>query len=133
MESSRHTFVLNNKEGLLASSNTEGRDDGRSSSMGFISVCENMKKSWNDLQEFAGRAWEMGRSDPRKVIFATKMGLALSIVSLLIFWKHSYHDISQYSIWAILTVIVMFEFSIGMINTILQFILKMHACILNFP
>ncbi|KAE8716075.1 putative aluminum-activated malate transporter 3 [Hibiscus syriacus] len=55
----------------------------------------------------------MGRSDPRKVIFAMKMGLALSLTSLLIFWKGSHEDIAQYSIWAILTVIVMFEFSIG--------------------
>ncbi|KAG6625823.1 hypothetical protein CIPAW_15G005300 [Carya illinoinensis] len=113
MESSRHTSVFNYKEGLLASSSTEGRDDGRSRSMCFILVSKNIKKSWNDLQELAGRAWEMGHSDPRKVIFATKMGLALSIVSFLIFWKQSYHDISQYSIWAILTVIVMFEYTIG--------------------
>ncbi|XP_020409665.1 aluminum-activated malate transporter 4 isoform X2 [Prunus persica] len=73
----------------------------------------NLMKYWKDSLDFASKAWEMGRSDPRKVIFAIKMGLALSIVSLLIFWKKSYHDIGQYSIWAILTVIVMFEFSIG--------------------
>lgn len=76
-------------------------------------TCFNVMKYWKDLLDFASKAWEMGRSDPRKVIFAIKMGLALSIVSLLIFWKKSYHDIGQYSIWAILTVIVMFEFSIG--------------------
>ncbi|KAI5353089.1 hypothetical protein L3X38_005981 [Prunus dulcis] len=76
-------------------------------------TCFNFMKYWKDLLDFASKAWEMGRSDPRKVIFAIKMGLALSIVSLLIFWKKSYHDIGQYSIWAILTVIVMFEFSIG--------------------
>ncbi|KAH0991145.1 hypothetical protein GBA52_002628 [Prunus armeniaca] len=76
-------------------------------------TCFNLMKYWKDLLDFASKAWEMGRSDPRKVIFAIKMGLALSIVSLLIFWKKSYHDIGQYSIWAILTVIVMFEFSIG--------------------
>lgn len=73
-----------------------------------------MMKYWEDLLDFAGKAWEMGRSDAWKVIFATKMGLALSIVSLLMFWKKSHHDIGQYSIWVILTVIVMFEFSIGM-------------------
>ncbi|XP_024025515.1 aluminum-activated malate transporter 9 [Morus notabilis] len=72
-----------------------------------------MNKFWKDSVDFARKAWEMGRSDPRKIIFAFKMGLALALVSLLIFWKESYHDIDQYVIWAILTVIVMFEFSIG--------------------
>ncbi|KAM1718925.1 hypothetical protein ACFX12_020815 [Malus domestica] len=79
----------------------------------FNSMGKKMMNSWKDLLHFASKAWQMGRSDPRKVIFAIKMGLALSTVSLLIFWKKSYRDVSQYSIWAILTVIVMFEFSIG--------------------
>ncbi|XP_048428169.1 aluminum-activated malate transporter 4-like [Pyrus x bretschneideri] len=79
----------------------------------FNSMGKMMMNSWKDLLDFAVNAWQMGRSDPRKVIFAIKMGLALSTVSLLIFWKKSYRDVSQYSIWAILTVIVMFEFSIG--------------------
>lgn len=113
MESLGHTSGHNNKEGLLASGSIEGHDGEGSRSLCFSLVSEHIKKSWDDLLEFAGKAWKMGRSDPRKVLFATKMGLALSIVSLLIFWKESYNNISQYTIWAILTVIVMFEFSIG--------------------
>ncbi|CAN0876399.1 Aluminum-activated malate transporter 9 [Linum grandiflorum] len=74
---------------------------------------EKINRGCKDLKEFARKAVEMGRSDPRKVIFAAKMGMTLSIVSLLICWKGMPGDISQYSIWAILTVIVMFEFSIG--------------------
>lgn len=81
----------------------------------FSFLGQKVMKFREDILDFALKAWEMGRSDPRKVIFAIKMGLALSIVSSLIFWKESFHhiDIGQYSIWAILTVIVMFEFSIG--------------------
>ena len=81
----------------------------------FSFLGQKVVKFGEDVLDFALKAWEMGRCDPRKVIFAIKMGLALSIVSLLIFWKKSFHDIDigQYSIWAILTVIVMFEFSIG--------------------
>ncbi|KAK8537494.1 hypothetical protein V6N12_043654 [Hibiscus sabdariffa] len=93
------------KQPLLVS--FRGNEDG------WKVLREKIKKSWVESKDFARKAVEMGRSDPRKVIFAMKMGLALSLTSLLIFWKGSYEDIAQYSIWAILTVIVMFEFSIG--------------------
>ncbi|XP_073140642.1 aluminum-activated malate transporter 4-like [Henckelia pumila] len=68
---------------------------------------------WDDVKGTAISSYEMGRSDPRKVVFAAKMGAALSLVSVLIFFKEPLSYISQYSIWAILTVVVVFEFSIG--------------------
>ncbi|KAH8496220.1 hypothetical protein Peur_055132 [Populus x canadensis] len=109
----RHNYVESSKEWqpLLGSLSGDVEQAGKYKYLNLLS--EKISKSLNDFQDFAVRAWEMGRSDPKKVIFAIKMGLALSIVSLLIFWKGSNEDISQYSIWAILTVIVMFEYSIG--------------------
>ncbi|KAL8534727.1 hypothetical protein ACS0TY_010677 [Phlomoides rotata] len=79
----------------------------------FRIIGERIAKVWRDMEEFAVSAYEMGRSDPRKAIFAAKMGTALSMVSLLIFFKEPSTYITKHSIWAILTVVVVFEFSIG--------------------
>ncbi|KAL5722166.1 Aluminum-activated malate transporter 9 [Ranunculus cassubicifolius] len=79
----------------------------------FCSIGESMKNSWKNLQEFAVKAWEYGRGDPRKFIFAAKMGLALVIISILVFLKQPFRDLGRYSVWALLTVVVVFEFSIG--------------------
>jgi len=68
---------------------------------------------WNTFKRVAGKALEMGRSDPRKIIFSAKLGLALTILSLLIFLKEPFADLSSYCVWAILTVVVVFEFNIG--------------------
>ncbi|KAG9158705.1 hypothetical protein Leryth_023487 [Lithospermum erythrorhizon] len=87
-----------------------------SSSETQYDVRSETSSSWNgfhNLLEFAKKAIAMGRSDPRKFIFAAKSGLAMALVSLLIFWKEPFDDVSQYSIWAMLTVIVMFEFTVG--------------------
>ncbi|KAI3808414.1 hypothetical protein L1987_24365 [Smallanthus sonchifolius] len=77
------------------------------------SLLDRITKSWEDLQVFLVNVYEMGQSDPRQIIFAAKSGLALAFVSILIFFKEPFSYISQHSLWSILTVIAVFEFSIG--------------------
>ncbi|KAL4578915.1 hypothetical protein LXL04_015047 [Taraxacum kok-saghyz] len=79
----------------------------------FSSIRNKFKGLCSNLRGMAVKSWKMARSDPRKVVFAAKLGLALSLISLLIFWKEPLPDISEHSVWAILTVVVVFEFSIG--------------------
>ncbi|KAK8659421.1 hypothetical protein V6N13_029622 [Hibiscus sabdariffa] len=99
--------------GSHGSSGAEDGVKGRS----FRSCCDSIEYLWNGLQELFVNLYEMGRSDPRKIFFALKTGLTLTSVSLLMLFKGSLKGASQYSIWAILTVVLIFEFSVGKSNT----------------
>lgn len=106
------------KERLLSSCNgdyTEFRHtlDYQESSGCCSCFREKVCEKWKDWKSVTVKAMEMGRTDPRKIIFSAKMGLALMLISLLIFFKEPVEELSRYSVWAILTVVVVFEFSIG--------------------
>lgn len=116
----RHSFLERSKERLLSRKEYSdfGMTDADGSDYGvkcrcFRSISDWVVNCWNGLQDVAVKLYEMGRSDPRKFVFAVKMGLSLALVSLVIFFKEPLADVSQYSIWAILTVVVVFEFSVG--------------------
>ncbi|XP_074559433.1 aluminum-activated malate transporter 4-like [Curcuma longa] len=79
----------------------------------FWCLSDGAAAAWEGLRGLVLKGWEFGRSDPRKVVFAAKMGLALTIVAVLIFFRVPFRDLSKHSVWAILTVVVVFEFSIG--------------------
>lgn len=108
-----NSFLDESQENLLSRGRLEGDATERCGCWRVKSLHDCFTRFYNDFYEFAKKSLEMGQSDPRKIIFAIKMGLALSVSSVLIFWEDLSTDMGQYSIWAILTVIVMFEFSIG--------------------
>ena len=105
--------LLSRKEYSEFGFNSSGGSEDGVKCRCFQSCSHSIDKFWNGLQETCVKLYEMGRSDPRKVFFAAKMGFSLSIVSLLIFFKEPLRHASQYSIWAILTVVVVFEYSVG--------------------
>ncbi|XP_074309447.1 aluminum-activated malate transporter 4-like [Silene latifolia] len=76
-------------------------------------ICDGLLGLCNGVKVFFENLVEMGRSDPRKVFFSVKMGVCLALVSLLIFLRKPFEDINQYAVWAILTVVVCFEYSVG--------------------
>ncbi|XP_002529137.2 aluminum-activated malate transporter 4 isoform X1 [Ricinus communis] len=118
----RHSFAERSKERLLSrkgysdfdlNSSYGGGEGGVIKCRCFRLLCDQINNSRNAIHDAVVELYNMGRTDPRKVFFAVKMGLSLALVSLVIFLKEPLKNVNQYSIWAILTVVVVFEFSVG--------------------
>ncbi|KAL0435756.1 UNVERIFIED_CONTAM: Aluminum-activated malate transporter 12 [Sesamum radiatum] len=63
---------------------------------------------------FPGLFKEMGsRMDTRRVIHSMKLGLALVFVSLVYLINSMFEQVGENAMWAIMTVVVMFEFHAG--------------------
>ncbi|KAI7755024.1 hypothetical protein M8C21_020191 [Ambrosia artemisiifolia] len=77
------------------------------------SFLDGIKKWWLNVRMHLVNAYKMGRSDPRKFKFGVKSGLAFAIVSLLTYVTEPVQLISENIIWAILTVILIFEWNVG--------------------
>ncbi|KAL1338317.1 hypothetical protein AAHE18_10G203500 [Arachis hypogaea] len=54
-----------------------------------------------------------GKDDPRRVIHSLKVGLALTLVSLFYYSRPLYDGFGVAGMWAVLTVVVVFEFTVG--------------------
>lgn len=57
--------------------------------------------------------WEFCKQDKNRVIFSLKVGLAVLLVSLLILFQAPYQIFGTNIIWSILTVAIMFEYTVG--------------------
>ncbi|CAN6280097.1 unnamed protein product [Urochloa humidicola] len=71
-----------------------------------------MRRAAEAVRAAAAEMWAFARMDPRKPVFAAKVAVALALITLLVFLREP-SDIASHSVWAILTVVVVFEFSIG--------------------
>ncbi|KAI3977724.1 hypothetical protein MKX01_009609 [Papaver californicum] len=55
----------------------------------------------------------VGSEDPRRVYHCLKVGLALTVVSLFYYMRSLYESIGSNAMWAVLTVVVVFEYTVG--------------------
>lgn len=69
------------------------------------------------VKRYSGLAWRtvvtVGKEDPRSVVHSVKVGLALTLVSLLYLIKPLFEGIGQNAMSAVLTVVVVMEFTVG--------------------
>ncbi|MCD7456928.1 hypothetical protein HAX54_033579 [Datura stramonium] len=62
---------------------------------------------------FLEKSWNVGKNEPRKVIHCLKVGIALSIVSLFYYLRPLYNGVGGTAMWAVMTVVVVFEYTVG--------------------
>ncbi|ANM65310.1 unnamed protein product [Arabidopsis thaliana] len=67
---------------------------------------DDVTKRVKNVQKFA-------KDDPRRIIHSMKVGVALTLVSLLYYVRPLYISFGVTGMWAILTVVVVFEFTVG--------------------
>ncbi|XP_078155952.1 aluminum-activated malate transporter 12-like [Carex rostrata] len=60
------------------------------------------------------KTWYLiGREDPRRVVHAVKVGVALTLVSFLYIFQPLFEGIGKNAMWAVMTVVVVLEFTAG--------------------
>ncbi|XP_040989573.1 aluminum-activated malate transporter 12-like [Juglans microcarpa x Juglans regia] len=59
------------------------------------------------------KMWKLGRDDPRRVIHSLKVGISLTLVSLLYLMEPLFLGIGHNAIWAVMTVVLVLEFTVG--------------------
>lgn len=62
---------------------------------------------------FFKKAWDLGVDDPRKFFHCLKVGVALMVVSLFYYMRPLYDGVGGSAIWAVMTVVVVFEYTVG--------------------
>lgn len=65
------------------------------------------------IEEIAKQTRKVATDDPRRLIHSLKAGLALTLVSLFYYFQPLYTSFGISAMWAVVTVVVVFEFTVG--------------------
>lgn len=63
--------------------------------------------------EIVRKTKKVGQDDPRRIVHSLKVGLALTLISLIYYFKPLYDVFGDNAIWAVITVVVVLELSVG--------------------
>nr|CAB3485450.1 unnamed protein product [Digitaria exilis] len=73
------------------------------------------------------RVWRIGADDPRRAVHGLKVGLALALVSVFYYTRTLYDGVGGAAMWAVLTVVVVFEYTVAAAATFSRFIPTVKA------
>jgi uncharacterized membrane protein YccC len=76
-------------------------------------VCSALDGLRQSVLGFAGMLAKIAREDPRRVAHALKVGLALTLVSVLYYVTPLFRGFGVSTLWAVLTVVVVMEYTVG--------------------
>lgn len=76
-------------------------------------LSEKVKKIGRIPASWGAYAWSIGREDHRRAIHALKVGMALTLVSLLYILEPLFQGVGKNAMWAVMTVVVVLEFTAG--------------------
>lgn len=71
------------------------------------------EKSKANVVEVVNKVIKLGKDDPRRITHSIKVGLALTMVSIFYYYQPLYDNFGVSAMWAVMTVVVVFEFSVG--------------------
>lgn len=93
-----------------------GSDDGNG---GFMEICRRRlrplldNKLRHSVAGFAGNLADIARADPRRLMHSLKVGLALTLVSIVYYVTPLFNGHTDNTMWAVITVVVVMEFTVG--------------------
>lgn len=90
---------------------------------GMLKVKGVVKKPVSKAYSFGSDMKKIAEDDPRKIVHSIKVGLTIALVSLFYYFEPFFHyeGFGVSAMWAVLTVVVVFEFSVG------KFPIKSHV------
>ncbi|KAK3144805.1 hypothetical protein QOZ80_4AG0318160 [Eleusine coracana subsp. coracana] len=90
-----------------------GEDNGSFLASCRERLCSTVDKIQSSVVGFAGKLAKIARDDPRRLAHAFKVGLALNLVSVVYYVSPLFNGFGNSSMWAVLTVVVVMEFTVG--------------------
>ncbi|MFQ6654421.1 hypothetical protein Gotur_025413 [Gossypium turneri] len=101
--------------------------EGRSANSRLALVKDSIVKIRSKVAEFPGKMKKVAEDDPRRIVHSFKVGLAITLVSLFYYFDHLYVGFGSSAMWAVLTVIVVIEFSVAATVSFIRFFPRMKV------
>ena len=100
-------------ESQTESTNGSGESNGHLVANCREWLCSAMERFRCTFVGFTGELAKIARDDPRRVVYSLKVGLALTLVSVLYYIRAPFDGWGSSTIWAVITVVFVMEFTVG--------------------